>query len=229
MSSEAITRNDLKSILDAILPSGSTVQLRAVSINFTGSVSSRNLGEITAPTIDGYTFVCWVAVSSLGYVGSPYTEFANQQTTTVWDLQYGYIGANCSVHAWALYVGTTPISDQGMADYIVDQGTEDIWTYRKWNSGIAECWGTRTVSLNINQGFGALYYTTFNQGLPSGLFTAVDSVTATRNGLKGGSGNGLVWISFHSTSTSQLGAYVIDSVSQTQTWSFSFHVIGKWK
>lgn len=26
-------------------------------------------------------------------------------------------------------------------DYIVAQGTSGIWTYRKWNSGIAELWG----------------------------------------------------------------------------------------
>ncbi len=26
-------------------------------------------------------------------------------------------------------------------DYIVEQGAFDIWTYRKWNSGLAECWG----------------------------------------------------------------------------------------
>lgn len=25
-------------------------------------------------------------------------------------------------------------------DYVVEQGTKDGWTYRKWNSGIAECW-----------------------------------------------------------------------------------------
>ena len=27
-----------------------------------------------------------------------------------------------------------------IADYVVEQGTSGIWTYRKWNSGIAECW-----------------------------------------------------------------------------------------
>ena len=27
-----------------------------------------------------------------------------------------------------------------IADYIVETGTSGIWTYRKWNSGIAECW-----------------------------------------------------------------------------------------
>ena len=26
-------------------------------------------------------------------------------------------------------------------DYIVEQGTSGIWTYRKWASGVAECWG----------------------------------------------------------------------------------------
>lgn len=32
------------------------------------------------------------------------------------------------------------------ADYIVEQGTSGIWTYRKWNSGIAECWGRSAES-----------------------------------------------------------------------------------
>ena len=42
------------------------------------------------------------------------------------------------------------------ADYIVEEGTSGIWTYRKWASGIAECWGTQTeakasyVTLNNN-------------------------------------------------------------------------------
>ena len=35
-----------------------------------------------------------------------------------------------------------PVSIHGHAlDYVVEQGTDGIWTYRKWNSGIAECWG----------------------------------------------------------------------------------------
>ena len=35
-----------------------------------------------------------------------------------------------------VYIGKTPIND-----YVIEQGTEGIWTYRKWNSGLAECWG----------------------------------------------------------------------------------------
>ena len=32
--------------------------------------------------------------------------------------------------------------DKTFTDYVIEQGvTDDGWTYRKWNSGIAECWG----------------------------------------------------------------------------------------
>lgn len=34
------------------------------------------------------------------------------------------------------------MSTNSEADYIIAQGTSGIWTYRKWNSGIAECWTT---------------------------------------------------------------------------------------
>ncbi len=38
-----------------------------------------------------------------------------------------------------------------LADFVVEQGTQGDWTYRKWNSGFAECW--RNVSVtpgNVN-------------------------------------------------------------------------------
>ena len=39
--------------------------------------------------------------------------------------------------------GTVPV-----VDYVVAQGISGNWTYRKWNSGIAECWAkiTQTVT-----------------------------------------------------------------------------------
>lgn len=35
-----------------------------------------------------------------------------------------------------------------MPDFITEQGTSGIWTYRKWNSGTAECWG-RTAQTTV--------------------------------------------------------------------------------
>lgn len=37
-----------------------------------------------------------------------------------------------------------------LKDYIVDEGASGIWTYRKWNSGIAECWGQKSQLVSSN-------------------------------------------------------------------------------
>ena len=45
----------------------------------------------------------------------------------------------------------TLLDSSNTADYVVEQGTQGDWTYRKWNSGFAECW--RNVSVtpgNVN-------------------------------------------------------------------------------
>jgi hypothetical protein len=46
-----------------------------------------------------------------------------------------------------------------MADFVVEQGTSGIWTWRKWYSGVAECWGKNIVTLDITNPWGnTLYY-----------------------------------------------------------------------
>lgn len=42
------------------------------------------------------------------------------------------------------------IKDLEEFDAVVEQGTSGIWTYRKWKSGVAECWGE--VSTNVEGG-----------------------------------------------------------------------------
>lgn len=53
------------------------------------------------------------------------------------------------------------INSGGSADYIVEEGTSGIWTYRKWASGIAECWGTASYSGSWTA-WGSLYALSFN-------------------------------------------------------------------
>lgn len=70
---------------------------------------------------------------------------------------------------------------QSLGDYIVEQGTSGALTYRKWHSGIAECWGniTRTASnwnaSNLFSGGGV--YTVVNEPFPF-EFKSVKSVVA---------------------------------------------------
>lgn len=43
------------------------------------------------------------------------------------------------------------------ADFIVEQGTSGIWTYRKWSSGICECWGSITTGTLTMNATGSIY------------------------------------------------------------------------
>lgn len=61
-------------------------------------------------------------------------------------------------------------------DYIVEQGTSGIWTYRKWNSGISECWGIGTYTVNVGSKWGDndLYFESgkyATEKYPDSLFT----------------------------------------------------------
>lgn len=66
------------------------------------------------------------------------------------------------------------LADLG-ADYIVEQGTSGTWTYRKWNSGLAECWARKELSsVAVTSAWGGLYESA-NIGsiaYPEGLFVA---------------------------------------------------------
>lgn len=46
------------------------------------------------------------------------------------------------------------------------------WYFRKWDNGIAECWGKRVEEANINQEWGELYenYQVMYETFPTGLF-----------------------------------------------------------
>ena len=55
--------------------------------------------------------------------------------------------------AGVIYQNGNPI-----VDYVVDQGTSGIWTFRKWASGIAECWGTvAPAAHSITSAWGSIY------------------------------------------------------------------------
>lgn len=54
----------------------------------------------------------------------------------------------------------TILDSSNTADYVVEQGTQGDWTYRKWNNGFAECWrnvsvtpstvnGTNSISMSL--------------------------------------------------------------------------------
>ena len=60
------------------------------------------------------------------------------------------------------------LKDMGINDYIVEQGTSGIWTYRKWNSGLGEYWG-KEQGFILDDGW---------HRSPAAPFTLVDEIHA---------------------------------------------------
>lgn len=78
-------------------------------------------------------------------------------------------------------------------DYIVEQGIDGRWTYRKWKSGIAECWCCITKNLSaFNEFSDNHWYKPFeNVAFPDGLFNSMPVVSVTlSNNTGGGAGQG---------------------------------------
>ena len=68
---------------------------------------------------------------------------------TLIDLTEDTISAEAVVEGVTFHYadGTTGVGTLSIADYVVEQGTSDNWTYRKWNSGLIEMMGYVTISL----------------------------------------------------------------------------------
>ena len=120
--------------------------------------------------------------------------------------------------------GTVP-----MADYVVEQGTSGIWTYRKWNSGLSECFGGLNVSPTSPSSEGSLYFKSVGVAYPTGLFLEKPYAT---------SGVMADWISgitqaWSSSTKDKFNGYLWVAHNSALNGNYSFmiklHVTGRWK
>ena len=113
------------------------------------------------------------------------------------------------------------------ADYVVEQGTSGIWTYRKWNSGVAECWGKTTGNWSVNTSSAAYGgYRSTNISIPTFpfTFTANPTLVVMCNTASGS------WVN-NAVSTTTGGSFYFSAGSSmaAANRTVSFHAIGKWK
>ena len=112
-----------------------------------------------------------------------------------------------------------------MGDYVVEEGAEGIWTYRKWNSGIVEFWGKQTYSnLAITSVYASkIYYTTISENLP---FTIVEGISVQVSVY----GEGIDFVGKTSIDTTSIGYYWCNHSSYTaKAPSATFYAMGRWK
>lgn len=117
------------------------------------------------------------------------------------------------------------------ADWIVEQGYEGIWFWRKWNSGIAECWGITAVkTYACTAQSGNLWYTSDTFNFPTNLFTQIIAGFSNRvRGTGSTPSNALVTISGRFLSTTTFSVWVYTPQSTSQSLSICLFAKGRWK
>lgn len=115
---------------------------------------------------------------------------------------------------------TGAISNLGIADYIVESDTSGIWTYEKWASGKAVCWGTYTGDITP--------YADYNYLIPALTypFTFIDSPIDNVS-VKAGNGNGYETRSYGYTD--HFECVITSNLNTTINITARIYVIGKWK
>lgn len=119
-------------------------------------------------------------------------------------------------------------------DHIVEHGEKDGWTYRRWNSGVQECYKVLEHKTAISKTWGSMYVGNTlmerqNYPLP---FVSKPAEFASL-----ASGNPGVWLFTESQGNGVNGAYATaiynvcrpTSNAEQNTFYFSLYAIGKWK
>ena len=127
------------------------------------------------------------------------------------------------------------LSALGISEYIISQGETNGFTWRKWASGVAECWKLHTdTGVTIQTAWGSVYESATTYGgilYPSGLFASAPCCTITPNG------------STNSMTTLGLEVGAAGTAAKTPQWNYmrgtanasgqtinvAIYAIGKWK
>lgn len=182
----------------------------------------------------------FMLLSANSYTNTPesgvgaFLEIVGIKDTSLIQRYSVFSGTNPRVWERPYYAGSWQPWVCVRGDFVVEQGEKDGWTYRKWNSGIGECWKILTHTTALTTAWGSMYCgaITSRQTYPF-PFTSkpVENVTL----LNGGSA---AWICAETGSAGGVnGAYASatytmvrpTAVAETQTFYLSFHVSGKWK
>ena len=178
-----------------------TVTTHQVSVNMSDTIGSNKTWNLTVTTIEVPLDI------NVNLPGLACGKVAEKPKTLEFEV------------GWGIKFG--PYS---MQDFVVEQGTSGIWTYRKWASGVAECWGQPSKSVASSGTFlGANAYST-HFALPSGLFVSVDSANANPR-----VGSGYAIPAYINTTPTSVGVDALSNESGTKEFSAYIFVRGRWK
>ncbi len=121
-----------------------------------------------------------------------------------------------------------------ITDTVIEQGTNGIWTWRKWYSGIAECWGSLTVKTDVLTAWGSLYTSgVISSADASFPFEFVQAPTVNVSLTNCGTGGFLMVSGMENNPVSKTGVGSFEIVRGTAItdadFKINYTVKGKWK
>lgn len=123
-------------------------------------------------------------------------------------------------------VDQTPIKP---VDYVVEQVSTAYYTYRKWNSGVVECWGKwYAANYAINNAWGYLYESGVNSiDFPPNLFTGPPVINISVDYATGG----ILGLEMMGSTTKDKTCdfYVVRATPSTLDFQLSWFAVGRWK
>lgn len=137
--------------------------------------------------------------------------------TPTFDWSKSDFNFNVPVNAPGLSIGHVPV-----ADFVKEQGTNDIWSYRKWNSGITECWCVATGSVALGSQVAGFYQGAVNVNYP---FTFSEPPTVF---VDGGSSSTLdIARTFGNQNVAYAKFTILGLTAHTANYAVSVYAIGK--
>lgn len=118
------------------------------------------------------------------------------------------------------------LGGQELQDHPMEQGKVGIWTYQKWRSGLALCWGLLSGSTEIHTPAGAVYGGTIQAPDLPPVFAETPLVQATAVG------GGLWWLAAPETEgrPDKCPAFTLVSPqSTTANYTLALFCVGHWK
>lgn len=116
------------------------------------------------------------------------------------------------------------------SDFVISQGISGIWTYRKWKSGIAECWCRKTITTNITNVWGGLYTSGRLDALDISFPFAFKSVPVVTANLTANWAGAILMVpgDCKDASTTSTGTFELarGSAIAGKSYIVNFHVIG---
>lgn len=112
-------------------------------------------------------------------------------------------------------------------DFIVSQGRDDTWTWRKWNSGIVEVWGRWSETLTNYSTSNNYHGYTSTHSLPFSILDPVVTYTVrVANGFAIPA-SAFKYATYSSINTLQL--YALSNLSGSQSTTWVADIKGRWK